>query len=130
MSHRERTWPPHRQLPGNFNEAVDELEKDDLIPRNTRRAIYVQHFLEAKREGSLNIEQQLFTVGDRAVPGSVVKRRHLEYATGGRWRLCSAQRALPVDPACDTRSEPLLTNARIPARLGTVVEVVGGGQNE
>ena len=49
MSHRERRHLRIDELPGNLSEALDELEKDDLI-RETLGEHILQHFLEAKRE--------------------------------------------------------------------------------
>jgi glutamine synthetase len=49
MSHRERRHLRIDELPGNLSEALDELEKDDII-RDTLGEHIFQHFLEAKRE--------------------------------------------------------------------------------
>ncbi|MFN7917428.1 MAG: type I glutamate--ammonia ligase [Vicinamibacterales bacterium] len=49
MSHRERRHLRIDELPGNLNEALDELEKDDLV-RDTLGEHLFEHFLEAKRE--------------------------------------------------------------------------------
>jgi glutamine synthetase len=49
MSHRERRHLRIDELPGNLNEALDELEKDDLI-RDTLGEHTFEHFLAAKRE--------------------------------------------------------------------------------
>jgi len=49
MSHRERRHLRIDELPGNLSEALDELEKDDLI-RDTLGEHTFDHFLEAKRE--------------------------------------------------------------------------------
>ncbi|MGC4082456.1 MAG: type I glutamate--ammonia ligase [Vicinamibacterales bacterium] len=49
MSHRERRHLRIDELPGNLSEALDELEKDDLV-RETLGAHLFEHFLEAKRE--------------------------------------------------------------------------------
>jgi glutamine synthetase len=49
MSHRERRHLRIDDLPGNLSEALDELEKDDLIRETLGEHIF-QHFLEAKRE--------------------------------------------------------------------------------
>jgi glutamine synthetase len=49
MSRRERRHLRIDELPGNLNEALDELEKDDLV-RDTLGAHTFEHFLAAKRE--------------------------------------------------------------------------------
>jgi glutamine synthetase len=49
MSHRERRHLRIDELPGNLSEALDELEKDDLVRETLGEHIF-QHFLEAKRE--------------------------------------------------------------------------------
>ncbi|MBS1817496.1 MAG: type I glutamate--ammonia ligase [Acidobacteria bacterium] len=49
MSHRERRHLRIDELPGNLSEALDELEKDDLV-RETLGDHIFEHFLEAKRE--------------------------------------------------------------------------------
>jgi glutamine synthetase len=49
MSHRERRHLRIDDLPGNLNEALDELEKDDLV-RETLGEHLFEHFVAAKRE--------------------------------------------------------------------------------
>jgi glutamine synthetase len=49
MSHRERRHLRIDELPGNLSEALDELEKDDLV-RDTLGEHTFEHFLAAKRE--------------------------------------------------------------------------------
>jgi glutamine synthetase len=49
MSHRERRHLRIDELPGNLSEALDELEKDDLV-RDTLGEHIFNHFVEAKRE--------------------------------------------------------------------------------
>jgi glutamine synthetase len=49
MSHRERRHLRIDELPGNLSEALDELEKDDLV-RDTLGGHVFEHFLAAKRE--------------------------------------------------------------------------------
>jgi glutamine synthetase len=49
MSHRERRHLRIDDLPGNLSEALDELEKDDLV-RDTLGEHIFQHLLAAKRE--------------------------------------------------------------------------------
>jgi glutamine synthetase len=49
MSHRERRHLRIDELPGNLSEALDELEKDELI-RDTLGDHIFNHFVEAKRE--------------------------------------------------------------------------------
>jgi glutamine synthetase len=49
MSHRERRHLRIDELPGNLSEALDELEKDDLV-RETLGDHLFQHFVAAKRE--------------------------------------------------------------------------------
>jgi glutamine synthetase len=49
MSHRERRHLRIDELPANLSEALDELEKDDLV-RNALGHHIFEHFLEAKRE--------------------------------------------------------------------------------
>ena len=49
MSHRERRHLRIDELPGNLSEALDELEKDDLVRETLGEHIF-DHFLDAKRE--------------------------------------------------------------------------------
>src|SRR6266576_2761692 len=49
MSHRERRHLRIDELPGNLNEALDELEKDELV-RETLGDHLFEHFVTAKRE--------------------------------------------------------------------------------
>lgn len=49
MSHRERRHLRIDDLPGNLSEALDELEKDDLV-RDTLGDHLFEHFVAAKRE--------------------------------------------------------------------------------
>ena len=49
MSHRERRHLRIDELPGNLSEALDALEKDDLMRATLGEHIF-QHFIEAKRE--------------------------------------------------------------------------------
>jgi glutamine synthetase len=49
MSHRERRHLRIDELPGNLSEALDALEKDDLMRQTLGEHIF-QHFIEAKRE--------------------------------------------------------------------------------
>ena len=49
MSHRERRHHRIDELPGNLNEALDELEKDELVLETLGEHI-VKHFVEAKRD--------------------------------------------------------------------------------
>jgi len=49
MSHRERRHLRIDELPGNLSEALDALEKDDLVRATLGEHIF-RHFLEAKRE--------------------------------------------------------------------------------
>jgi len=49
MSHRERRHLRIDELPANLNEALDELEKNDLVRDALGHHIF-EHFLEAKRE--------------------------------------------------------------------------------
>jgi len=49
MSHRERRHLRIDELPGNLSEALDELEKNDLV-RDTLVAHLFEHFVTAKRE--------------------------------------------------------------------------------
>jgi glutamine synthetase len=49
MSHRERRHLRIDELPGNLSEALDELEKDDLV-RETLGDHLFEHFVAAKRE--------------------------------------------------------------------------------
>jgi glutamine synthetase len=49
MSRRERRHLKIDELPGNLSEALDELEKDDLVRGVLGEHIF-QHFVEAKRE--------------------------------------------------------------------------------
>jgi glutamine synthetase len=49
MSHRERRHLRIDELPGNLSEALDELEKDNLV-RDTLGEHTFEHFLAAKRE--------------------------------------------------------------------------------
>jgi glutamine synthetase len=49
MSHRERRHLKIDELPGNLTEALDELEKDQLVREVLGKHIF-EHFVEAKRE--------------------------------------------------------------------------------
>ncbi len=49
MSHRERRHLRIDELPANLSDALDELEKDDLV-RETLGDHIFEHFIEAKRE--------------------------------------------------------------------------------
>jgi glutamine synthetase len=49
LSHRERRHLRIDELPGNLSEALDELEKDDLV-RETLGEHLFEHFVAAKRE--------------------------------------------------------------------------------
>jgi glutamine synthetase len=49
MSHRERRHLRIDELPGNLSDALDELEKDDLVRETLGDHIFT-HFVEAKRE--------------------------------------------------------------------------------
>jgi glutamine synthetase len=49
MSHRERRHLRIDELPGNLSEALDAMEKDDLVGATLGNHI-TEHFLEAKRE--------------------------------------------------------------------------------
>jgi glutamine synthetase len=49
MSHRERRHLRIDELPANLGEALDALEKDDVVCDTVGEHIF-QHFLEAKRE--------------------------------------------------------------------------------
>jgi glutamine synthetase len=49
MSHRERRHLRIDELPGNLSEALDAMEKDDLVGATLGDHI-TTHFLEAKRE--------------------------------------------------------------------------------
>ena len=49
MSHRERRHLRIDELPGNLSEALDELEKDELVRETVGDHIF-NHFVEAKRE--------------------------------------------------------------------------------
>jgi glutamine synthetase len=49
MSHRERRHLRIDDLPANLSDALDEIEKDDII-KDTLGEHIIQHFLEAKRE--------------------------------------------------------------------------------
>jgi glutamine synthetase len=49
MSHRERRHLRIDELPANLSEALDELEKNDLVRDALGHHIF-EHFLEAKRE--------------------------------------------------------------------------------
>lgn len=58
MSHRERRHLKIDELPGNLNEALDELEADDLIKETLGEHIF-NHFVEAKREEWFSYIQQV-----------------------------------------------------------------------
>jgi glutamine synthetase len=49
MSMRERRHLRIDELPGNLSEALDALEKDDLVRATLGEHIF-HHFIEAKRE--------------------------------------------------------------------------------
>src|SRR5262249_47978080 len=58
MSHRERRHLRIDELPGNLSEALDELEKDDLV-RETLGEHLFEHFVAAKREEWLDYIKHL-----------------------------------------------------------------------
>jgi glutamine synthetase len=58
MSHRERRHLRIDELPGNLSEALDALEKDDLM-RDTLGEHIFSHFLEAKREEWFDYTRQV-----------------------------------------------------------------------
>ena len=65
--------PEIDELPGNLSDALDELEKDDLI-RETLGDHIFNHFIEAKREEWFDYIRQRLAVGNRTIPGSVLMR--------------------------------------------------------
>ena len=73
MSHRERRHLRIDELPGNLSEALDELEKDDLVRdtlgEHTLRALPGR---QARRVARLH--QARLAVGGRTVPGGVLDR--------------------------------------------------------
>jgi glutamine synthetase len=58
MSHRERRHLRIDELPANLSEALDALEKDDLV-RDTLGEHIFQHLLEAKREEWFEYSRQV-----------------------------------------------------------------------
>jgi glutamine synthetase len=58
LSHRERRHLRIDELPGNLSEALDELEKDDLV-RETLGGHLFEHFVAAKREEWLDYIKQV-----------------------------------------------------------------------
>ncbi len=72
MSHRERRHLRIDELPGNLSEALDELEKDDLV-----RDTLGEHTLRALRRGQARgvarLHQARLAVGGRAVPRGLLR---------------------------------------------------------
>ena len=60
MSYRERRHLRIDELPGNLSDALDALEKDDVVQDALGRHIY-EHFIEAKRNEWLEYIQQVST---------------------------------------------------------------------
>jgi glutamine synthetase len=58
LSHRERRHLRIDELPGNLSEALDEMEKDDLV-RETLGDHLFEHFVAAKREEWLDYIKQV-----------------------------------------------------------------------
>jgi glutamine synthetase len=58
MSYRERRHLRIDELPGNLNDALDALEKDEVVQDALGRHIY-EHFIEAKRNEWLEYIQQV-----------------------------------------------------------------------
>ena len=58
MSYRERRHLRIDELPGNLSDALDALEKDEVIQDALGRHIY-EHFIEAKRNEWLEYIQQV-----------------------------------------------------------------------
>ena len=73
MSHRERRHLRIDELPGNLSEALDELEKSELM-RDTLGDHIFDHFLTAKRAEWDSYIRQVSPVGDRALSEHVLTR--------------------------------------------------------
>ena len=58
MSQRERRHLRIDELPGNLSDALDALEKDDLLRDALGEHIF-EHFLEAKREEWFEYSRQV-----------------------------------------------------------------------
>jgi glutamine synthetase len=58
MSYRERRHLRIDELPGNLSDALDALEKDEVVQDALGRHIY-EHFIEAKRNEWLEYIQQV-----------------------------------------------------------------------
>ena len=73
MSHRERRHLRIDELPGNLSEALDELEKDDLV-RETLGDHTLRAFRDRQARGVARLHQARLAVGDPTVSGSVLTR--------------------------------------------------------
>jgi glutamine synthetase len=78
MSHRERRHLRIDELPGNLSEALDELEKDDLV-RDTLGEHLFEHFLAAKREEMARLHQARVAVGGRSLSRRLLERTRLPH---------------------------------------------------
>ena len=74
MSHREKRRLRIDELPANLTEALDELEKDEVVTETLGEHIF-EHFVDAKREEWAEYISQGPAVGDREVPRSVLTVR-------------------------------------------------------
>ena len=72
MSEREKRRLRIDQLPANLSEALDNLEKDEVVTDALGEHI-LSHFLEAKRGEWAEYHLAGPAVGDREVPGNVLR---------------------------------------------------------
>ena len=87
MSHRERRHLRIDELPGNLSEALDELEKDDLV-RDTLGDHLFEHFVAAKREEWLDYIKARLAVGDRiGIWGCTGPDQRKDDQGHGDWRI-------------------------------------------
>ena len=89
MSFRERRHLRIDELPGNLNEALDALEKDEVVQDALGPHIY-EHFLEAKRNG-WRVHRARQRLGDHALSGRLLRRVVYSH----RW-LIRLRRRLPA----------------------------------
>ena len=73
MSHRERRHLRIDELPGNLSEALDELEKDDLV-RETARRSHLQPLRRGQAGGVVRLHPPRLAVGNRSVSRRVLTR--------------------------------------------------------
>ena len=91
MSHRERRHLRIDELPGNLSEALDELEKDDLV-RDTLGEHMFEHFVDGQARGVARLHQARLAVGGRSVPRRLLDSDRRPAAVSALAPHCSRRR--------------------------------------